>query len=84
MKPNTSNNDEHETNEKILRFYQSDNINKKDALLMDTARNNFKQGYSEALDDVKKIIDNWGFVEVGHSALVSELKQEIAKLKENK
>ena len=77
MTPSQEHNDEHEL-KKIVDFYKGKDVLKADALLMDTAKNNFKQGYAKAIDDVLRIFD------LCKGMTVEELKSSIAKLKEIK
>jgi len=63
MKPNTPDNDEHKkglsmniTNKEIVDYYRGKKIDDADKLLLDTARNNFKQGYTKAMKDKNMLL----------------------------
>ena len=106
MKPNTSNNDEHKLEarimkiEKHIRYIKTQHCDGCEPNEMcNTCKENFrelriplnklkaelkgiKQGYAEALDDVKKIVND---LKSSHNWITAEdFMQELAKLKENK
>ena len=75
MKPNTSNNDEHDIKYLDEKFPKGNKQRGEAMVLVALAR---EQGYAKALDDVTKIIDEWKWDWI-------RLKQSIPKLaKESK